>query len=101
MAIVLDLIVQALQMLLVLLLAPLLLGLIRKLRARLLFRRGAPLIQPYRDLLRLTRKEVVLAENASWLFRAVPYLVFAAIWVAVTIFMVDQVRAARSVAKQE
>ena len=40
------------------------------------------MIQPYRDLLRLMRKEVVLAENASWLFRAAPYLVFAATWVA-------------------
>ena len=39
-------------------------------------------MQPYRDLLRLIRKEVVLAENASWLFRAVPYVVFAALWVA-------------------
>jgi len=51
-------------------------------RARLLRRKGAPLIQPYRDLLRLMRKEVVLAENASWLFRTIPYLVFAATWVA-------------------
>jgi formate hydrogenlyase subunit 4 len=39
-------------------------------------------IQPYRDLLRLLRKEVVLAENASWLFRVTPYLIFAATWVA-------------------
>jgi formate hydrogenlyase subunit 4 len=43
---------------------------------------GPPLIQPYRDLLRLLRKEVVLAENASWLFRVTPYLIFAATWVA-------------------
>jgi formate hydrogenlyase subunit 4 len=39
-------------------------------------------VQPYRDLLRLLRKEVVLAENASWLFRVTPYLTFAATWVA-------------------
>jgi formate hydrogenlyase subunit 4 len=48
----------------------------------LLRRRGAPVWQPYRDLLRLLRKEVVLAENASWLFRTSPYLIFAATWVA-------------------
>ena len=48
-------------------------------------RRGASPIQPYRDLLRLVRKESVLAENASWLFRAAPYLVFAAIWVAASL----------------
>ena len=69
-------------MLLILLLAPALVGLVRKVKARLLRRRGAPIIQPYRDLLRLTRKEVVLAENASWLFRATPYLIFATTWVA-------------------
>ncbi len=69
-------------MLLVLLLAPALVGLVRKIKARLLRRRGAPILQPYRDLLRLLRKEVVLAENASWLFRATPYLIFAATWVA-------------------
>ncbi len=69
-------------MLLVLLLAPLLSGFVRKVKARLLRRRGPALLQPYRDLLRLLRKEVVLAEEASWLFRAAPYLIFAATWVA-------------------
>jgi len=77
-----ELAVQGAQMMLVLLLAPLLTGLIRKAKARILRRRGPPLIQPYRDLIRLMRKEAVLAVNASWLFRAVPYLVFAATWVA-------------------
>lgn len=76
------LIVQAGQMALVLLLAPLLTGFVRKLRARLLRRQGPGLLQPYRDLLRLIRKEVVLADNASWLFRVAPYLIFAATWVA-------------------
>jgi formate hydrogenlyase subunit 4 len=66
----------------VLALAPLLTGFIRKLKARLLRRRGPPILQPYRDLLRLLRKEVVLAENASWLFRVAPYMIFAATWVA-------------------
>jgi formate hydrogenlyase subunit 4 len=82
MALIRDLGIQCVQMLLVLLLAPALTGLVRKVRARLLRRRGAPILQPYRDLLRLLRKEVVLAENASWLFRVAPYLIFAATWVA-------------------
>ena len=77
-----DLAVQGMQMTLVLLLAPLLTGVVRKLKARLLLRRGPSLIQPYRDLFRLLRKEVTLAHNASWLFRTTPYLVFAATWVA-------------------
>ena len=85
MALILTLAVQAAQMLLVLALAPLLTGFVRKVKARLLRRQGPPLIQPYRDLLRLLRKEVVLAENASWLFRAIPYLIFAATWVAASL----------------
>jgi formate hydrogenlyase subunit 4 len=76
------LLIQGGQMALVVLLAPLLTGLARSLKARLLRRRGPSPVQPYRDLLRLIRKEVVLAESASWLFRVTPYLVFAAIWVA-------------------
>ncbi len=77
-----DLVVQGAQMALVLLLAPLLTGFVRKVKARLLRRRGPPLFQPYRDLLRLLRKETVVADSASWLFRATPYLIFAATWVA-------------------
>jgi formate hydrogenlyase subunit 4 len=85
MAVIDALIVQGAQMALVLLLAPLLTGLVRKLKARLTRRRGASVFQPYRDLLRLLRKDVVLAENASWLFRVTPYLVFATIWVAASL----------------
>jgi formate hydrogenlyase subunit 4 len=82
MALMPELLTQFAQMALVLLLAPLLTGFVRKLKARLLRRRGPSVFQPYRDLLRLLRKEVVLAENASWLFRASPYLIFATTWVA-------------------
>jgi formate hydrogenlyase subunit 4 len=77
-----DLLVQGIQMLAVLALAPLLTGVVRKVKARLLRRQGPGLLQPYRDLLRLLRKEAVLAENASWLFRVTPYLILAATWVA-------------------
>jgi formate hydrogenlyase subunit 4 len=82
MVVIADLAVQGAQMLLVLLLAPLLTGFVRKVKARLLRRQGPSLVQPYRDLLRLLRKEVVLADNASWLFRVAPYLIFATTWVA-------------------
>jgi formate hydrogenlyase subunit 4 len=82
MALMPELLAQLAQMTLVLLLAPLLTGGVRKFKARLLRRRGPSVFQPYRDLLRLLRKEVVLAENASWLFRAAPYLIFAITWVA-------------------
>ncbi|HEX8010236.1 MAG TPA: NADH-quinone oxidoreductase subunit H [Casimicrobiaceae bacterium] len=82
MAIALDILVQLGQLLLVLLLAPLLTGYVRKIKAHLMRRRGPALIQPYRDLHKLLRKEVVLADNASWVFRTAPYVIFATTWVA-------------------
>ena len=77
-----DLVVQFCQMMVVLALAPLLTGYVRSLKAHLVGRRGPPILQPYRDLLRLARKDVVLAHSASWVFRVAPYIVFAATWVA-------------------
>jgi len=94
MAVIACLLVQAAQMALVLALAPLLVGLVRKVKARLTRRRGASVVQPYRDLARLMRKEAALAENASWLFRFTPYIVFAATWTAAALvptFAVDLV----------
>jgi formate hydrogenlyase subunit 4 len=82
MAMISPFLVQFVQMLLVLLLAPLLTGLVRKVKARLQRRMGPPLLQPYRDLRRLMAKDVVLADNASWLFRVAPYTIFACTWVA-------------------
>ena len=58
-------------------LAPALVGLIRSLKARLQNRRGAPVWQPYLELHKLFAKEVVVSPNASWLFRAAPFVVFA------------------------
>jgi len=85
MAVIRDFVFQGAQMLLVLLLSPLFTGFVRKVKARLLRRQGPPLLQPYRDLIRLMRKEVVLAESASWLFRVIPYIVFAGTWVAASL----------------
>jgi formate hydrogenlyase subunit 4 len=82
MAMILALAAQGAQMAFVLVLAPLLIGFTRKVKARLLRRKGPPLLQPYRDLLKLVRKDVVLADNASWLFRTAPYVIFATTWVA-------------------
>lgn len=82
MALIFDLAAQAAQMFLVLAVAPLVLGITRKVKARLLRRVGPPLWQPYVDLWKLMHKEAVLAHNASWLYRVAPYLVFAVTWVA-------------------
>jgi formate hydrogenlyase subunit 4 len=82
MALILDLVLQGLQMLLVVAIAPLVLGITRKVKARLLARIGPPVIQPYRDIWKLMHKEAVLAHNASWLYRTAPYCIFAVTWVA-------------------
>jgi formate hydrogenlyase subunit 4 len=78
----LDLLLQGAQMALVLIVAPLVLGVTRKVKARLLRRIGPGVFQPYRDLWKLMHKEAVLAHNASWLYRVAPYLMFALTWVA-------------------
>jgi formate hydrogenlyase subunit 4 len=77
-----PLLAQLVQMTVILLLAPLLTGLVRKVKARLQRRRGPSLIQPYRDLRRLLGKEAIVADTASWIFRTAPYFIFAATWVA-------------------
>ena len=82
MAMIVDLALQGVQMLLVVAIAPLLLGITRKVKARLLARVGPPVVQPYRDLWKLMHKEAVLAHNASWLYRVAPYCIFAVTWVA-------------------
>jgi len=64
------------QMMLVLLLAPLVTGFSRTLKARLQTRRGADVFQPYRDLHKLLRKDMVIPETASWIFSATPYILF-------------------------
>lgn len=80
-----DILTQLFQAFLVLALAPALTGWVRLVKARLVGRRGASILQPYRDLARLLRKEVVLAHEATWLFRAVPSITFAALWLAATL----------------
>lgn len=82
MAMIFEIASQGLQMMLVLAVAPLMLGITRKVKARLLRRIGPPVLQPYRDIWKLMHKEAVLAHNASSLYRAAPYLLFATTWVA-------------------
>lgn len=76
---------QLVQTVLVVLLAPLITGYVRLVKSRLNGRRGASPLQPYRDLLRLVKKEAVVAHSASWVFRAAPYVTFAAVWLAACI----------------
>jgi formate hydrogenlyase subunit 4 len=63
-----------LQTLLLLALAPLVSGCIKNWKAKLQNRRGPRVWQPYFDLVKFLRKEMVISEHASWLFRAVPFV---------------------------
>ncbi len=67
---------EVLQVLILLAIGPAFVGWVRMLKCWAQGRSSAGLFQPYRDLWKLFSKDVVLAENASWIFRFTPYLVF-------------------------
>ncbi|MEJ2480037.1 MAG: NADH-quinone oxidoreductase subunit H [Acidihalobacter sp.] len=77
-----DLTLAAVQAFAYLLLAPLLVGWVRKAKALLQNRRGASVLQPARNLRKLFAKEARVAHTASPLFRITPYIVFTATWLA-------------------
>jgi len=64
--------VPALNLAVVLLLSPLLLGIITRVKAVFAGRRGAPVLQPYHDLVKLFRKGSVFSRTTTWVFRAGP-----------------------------
>ena len=81
----LTILLQFLALILALVLAPLLTGWVNQCRAWLQNRSAPPLLQPYYQIVKLFEKDVVLAHNASSLFRAAPYFTFAAMALAATI----------------
>lgn len=68
--------------LLALVLAPLLLGVINRVKALFAGRHGAPLLQAYFDLAKLLRKGAVNSRTTSWVFRAGPLVGLAAVLTA-------------------
>ncbi|SFK53353.1 respiratory chain complex I subunit 1 family protein [Falsiroseomonas stagni] len=75
---VMGVLTQAIHLALLLVAAPLVVGVVRWLKARMMGRVGASPLQPLRDFLKLLRKRPVLAENASWISRGAPYVGAAA-----------------------
>jgi formate hydrogenlyase subunit 4 len=65
------------QLVMLLALSPFIIGLIRKVKARLQCRKGAGVLQPYADLAKLFHKQPVISSTTSWIFPATPYIVFA------------------------
>jgi formate hydrogenlyase subunit 4/hydrogenase-4 membrane subunit HyfE len=73
-----DWAVQTLQVVTILVLAPLVSGIIARVEAIIQQRQGPRILQPYYDILKLLRKETVLPAPAGPVFRAAPYVSFAA-----------------------
>ncbi|MBO0788740.1 MAG: NADH-quinone oxidoreductase subunit H, partial [Actinobacteria bacterium] len=69
--------IQVLQSLVVLVFAPLYAGVITRAEAVVGSKRGPSVLQPYRDLGKLLRKGTAVSDQASWIFRAAPFVAFA------------------------
>ncbi len=78
-------IIALLQTLLFIILSPLLAGWVKWCKCRLQNRKAPSLLQPYRDLLRLTHKQPVISHTASWLYIATPYIIFSAMVLAASV----------------
>jgi formate hydrogenlyase subunit 4 len=69
--------IQVLQVLTIVVFAPLVSGAIAHIEGRLQGRRGPRILQPYYDLAKLFRKETLVPEDASWVFVAGPIVAFS------------------------
>ena len=70
---------EYLQFLIIIIFSPLLNGIIKKLKAYMQGRIGPGIFQPYFDLIRLFRKDMVVSVVASWIFKATPYIVMTSV----------------------
>jgi len=66
-----------LQIILFIVFAPLLSGLITKIKNNLRMRKGQSIFQPYYNLAKLFSKDEVISETASWIFRVTPFVVLS------------------------
>lgn len=85
---------EYMQFLIILLFSPLINGVIKKLKANMQGRRGPGIFQPYYDLIRLFKKDMVISNTCSWIFRIAPYVVFSSMLVASMIVPVITTRLA-------
>jgi formate hydrogenlyase subunit 4 len=70
-------VLQVIQSLVVIVFAPLYAGVIARAEAIVASKRGPSVLQPYYDLAKLLKKGSTVSDQASWLFRAVPFVTFA------------------------
>jgi hydrogenase-4 component C len=80
--------IGVLQAILLMLVAPLFSGFARVMRAKMHSRQGPPLMQNYRDITKLMTRQEVVSEQAGWIFRIMPYLSLACMFLAAMIIPV-------------
>ncbi|MDD5465031.1 MAG: NADH-quinone oxidoreductase subunit H [Candidatus Omnitrophica bacterium] len=83
-----EIIIIIAQLILFIVIAPLLSGLVSKLKNNIRMRKGQSIFQPYYNLIKLFSKEEVVSETASWIFKAAPFVVFSAMLTAATLIPV-------------
>jgi len=71
-----PLVIELMQLLVLLAAAPVFAGWVKTVKCWSQGRTSPGLLQPYRDIAKLFSKDMALAENASWIFRFTPYIVF-------------------------
>lgn len=74
--------IEVFQIFVIIALAPLLSGIIKKIKAFFQIRKGPGVFQPYYDIAKLLRKDSVVSENVSWLFHVAPVISFVAVLTA-------------------
>jgi formate hydrogenlyase subunit 4 len=78
-----------LQLAVVVTLAPLVNGIIKKIKAISQKRKGSPLLQMYYDLYKLMKKDTVVSETASWIFKVTPYIAISSVLLATLLIPVS------------
>ena len=72
------------QVIFILLIAPIFTGVIKKIKAKVQHRIGASVFQPYYDLMKLFKKDLVVSSTASWIYNLAPYMYFVTSLVAMS-----------------
>ena len=78
---ILDIVLSVMQGILMIALAPLFTGILRKAKSRMQRKIGSSIFQPYHDLAKLFRKDEVVSRDASPLFRFIPYVCLGSMFV--------------------
>lgn len=77
-----EILVGVIQGLAIILLSPLITGIMQKTKARTQKRIGATILQPYYNIIKLIKKDEVVSDQSSWIFKVCPWINFVALGTA-------------------